>query len=132
MFDSLMGDSELPGKLADIINRCVSRYVRGCVRGCVSYLLCRDESTSERSPLTLSTIIDRTYSDPALEGLLHTSLDGPSHVIPPDDHVIPPDDHVIPLDDDHSTHSEDSALQVITLYYTPALYTLLHAVSSTC
>ncbi|XP_064386269.1 uncharacterized protein LOC135334840 [Halichondria panicea] len=95
MFDSLMGDSELPGKLADIINRCVSR----------------DESTSERSPLTLSTIIDRTYSDPALEGLLHTSLDGPSHVIPPDDHVIPPDDHVIPLDDDHSTHSDDSALQ---------------------
>ncbi len=82
--------------------------------------------TSERSPLTLDTIVDRTYSDPALEGLLSlASLDHVippdghvippvGHVIPPDGHVIPPDDHVILSDGEHSTHSSDSSLLVIT------------------
>ena len=74
--EALLGDSSLPEKLAEIINRCVtSRWVMEGCDFCLSSLYYKDlgccsDGEAELSSQTLETILDLTCAQPEFEGLL--------------------------------------------------------------
>lgn len=80
----------------------------------------RDNVTSDVSPLTLDTIIDQTYSDPALEGLISEVVEGPSHVVnPARDHVSSAKDHVSSVRDhviDGGNPSSDNQVFSVNIF----------------